>query len=79
MHAHKRAAKITVPSWDSWSVTGRMVRVKHVANTRRVTLAPEVRMHVVKDGARFMDTLRAVVGKRVTYKSLTGKLLPATT
>jgi hypothetical protein len=33
-----------------------------------------------KDGARFVDTLRAVVGKRVTYKSLTGKdMLPATT
>jgi len=33
-----------------------------------------------KDGVRFVDTLRAVVGKRVTYKSLTGKdMLPATT
>ncbi len=34
----------------------------------------------VKDGTRFVDTLRAVVGKRVTYKALTGKdMLPATT
>ena len=31
-------------------------------------------------GQQFVDTLRAVVGKRVTYKSLTGKdMLPATT
>ena len=170
MHAHKRAAKITgTGGKDKSAVMGLLerhgpdghsrVRVKHVANTRRATLAPEVRMHVepgasvytdalksydglsdayahavidhaeayvrgnvhtnglenfwsllkraikgtyvsvepfhlfryldeeayrfntrkAKDGARFVDTLRAVVGKRVTYKSLTGKLLPATT
>ena len=32
-----------------------------------------------KDGARFMEVLRRVVGKRVTYRALTGKMLPATT
>ncbi len=32
-----------------------------------------------KDGPRFVETLRSVVGKRVTYKQLTGKMLPATT
>ena len=33
-----------------------------------------------KDGARFVDTVHAIVGKRVTYKSLTGEdMLPATT
>jgi transposase-like protein len=170
MHAHKRATKITgTGGKDKSAVMGLLerhgpdghsrVRVKHVANTRRATLAPEVRMHVeaganvytdalksydglsdayahavidhaeayvrgavhtnglenfwsllkravkgtyvsvepfhlfryldeeayrfntrkAKDRARFVDTLRAVVGKRVTYKSLTGKLLPATT
>ena len=171
MHAHKRAAKITgTGGKDKSAVMGLLerhgpdghsrVRVKHVANTRRATLAPEVREHVepganvytdalksydglsdayahavidhaeayvrgnvhtnglenfwsllkraikgtyvsvepfhlfryldeeayrfntrkAKDGARFVDTLRAVVGKRVTYKSLTGKdMLPATT
>jgi Transposase zinc-ribbon domain len=37
------------------------------------------RVRVKKGGARFVDRLRAVVGKRVTYKSLTGKLLLVTT
>ena len=33
-----------------------------------------------KDGARFLETLRGVVGKRLTYAELTGKdMLPATT
>ena len=53
MHAHKRAAKITSTGGkDKSAVMGLLerhgpdghsrVRVKHVANTRRVTLAPEV-------------------------------------
>jgi len=33
----------------------------------------------VKDGQRFAETLRSVVGKRLTYKGLTGKMAPATT
>ncbi len=29
-----------------------------------------------KDGTRFLDVLTHIVGRRVTYKALTGKMLP---
>jgi hypothetical protein len=64
----KRAIKGTYVSVEPFHLFGYLDEEAYRFNTRKA-----------KDGARFVDTLRAVVGKRVTYKSLTGKLLLATT
>jgi transposase-like protein len=73
MHAHKRAPKIkgTGPMGKS-AVMGLLerrgpaghshVRVKVVPNTRRVTLAPEVRQHVERGAAVHTDALKSYDG-----------------
>jgi transposase-like protein len=65
----KRCIKGTYVSVEPFHLFRYLDEEAHRFNTRKV-----------KDGTRFADTLRSVVGKRLTYKTLTGKdMLPATT
>ena len=78
MHANKRAAKITgTGGKDKGAVMGLLerhgpdghsrVRVKHVANTRRATLAPEVRAHVEPGANVYTDALKSYDGLSDAY------------
>jgi hypothetical protein len=81
MHAHKRAAKITgTGGKDKSGLLERhgpdghsRVRAKHVANTRRVTLAPEVRMHVEPGANVYTDALKSYPTPTLTRSSTTPK------
>jgi len=65
----KRAIKGTYVSVEPWHLFRYLDEETYSFNTRKA-----------KDGARFTDTLRGAMGKRLTYKALTGKdMLPATT
>ena len=78
MHPWKRAAKIKgTGGMDKSAVMGLLerhgpdghsrVRVKHVPNVRRKTLAPEVRQHVEPGASVYSDALKSYDGLSDTY------------
>jgi len=84
MHKGKRAEKIRgTGGMDKSAVMGLLerhgpdghsrVKVKHVPNVRRKTLAPEVRQHVEPGASIYTGMLPSVIGKRLTYKRLVGR------